>query len=174
MIDAHQNVVARYAYEPFRRVFSMSGPPRRWSGSFRVATAGLVVIFLIIGGAYFWLLHPWIAPKTAIFCDRWSMSGNNFEVWQIKNVEVLEPFATGLFIRCATDQWLVVCLDHQDYYKPEIELREEGTLVHVTHRGNHIGALETKTQTFRRTKGGQIVTMVPIRGAPPGNWWITP
>jgi hypothetical protein len=124
---------------------------------------------LVVATAWFvWQLHPWVAPGRAFDLGHWRFGDCEFQVWQRKNAEAFEPFADGLFVRRATNQWEVFCFDIQDSYSPRVELRRQGTEVLVYRGGEKRGVFDLAAHTFRRHE--QPFDPVFIALQPPGDW----
>lgn len=96
----------------------------------------------------------------------------DFQVWQRKNSDVFEPFATGLFACKHGGQWQVFLLDFQDIYHPRIKLSDESNGVIVLNGGKELGIFDKATQTFKRKSDGTVFPGVTISGVPPDDWWL--
>src|ERR1041385_3831185 len=138
----------------------------------------IVVVGVLLFGIVFaaikisWKLQPWMSSNQALELTRWRTADIELEIWQRKNETILEPFATGLFFRFhRTNQWGVVCLDHQDVYKPAIAVISNATEIIITRNGRGIGAINRSTGEYVRYSDGRVVSTCYIGGSPPGNWW---
>ena len=132
--------------------------------------AGLAAVVAVAWIA--WKLHPWMRSGDAVELGSWQLAGHDFQVWQRKNNDLLEAFATGLFVRNTTNQWQVFCLDFEDVYSPKIELQANGSQVAVLRSGTKVGDFDTTTVTFKRATDGAALNAVVISNAPPGDWWL--
>ena len=80
----------------------------------------------------------------------------DFQVWQRKNAEVAEPFATGLFARKQGGQWRAFLLDFQDCYRPHILLRKEDSGIAVLYGSEKVGFFDEAQQTYKRKSNGRL------------------
>lgn len=137
----------------------------------RVAQLAALVVILIAGWIA-WRLHPWMHSGRTVQLGSWQMGGHEFQVWQRKNNDLLEAFATGLFVRTAThDIWQVYCLDFEDIYSPKMELRVIGSQIAVFRSDTKIGDFDTTTTNFKRAIDGATLNAVVVSNDPPSDWW---
>lgn len=134
-----------------------------------VTAAGVFVVASIVW--FVWQLHPWMAPGRASSLGHWQFPDCEFQVWQRKNLSVLEPFADGLFVRQGANQWEAFCFDIQDSYSPTVKLQKEGSQVFVYRGREKRGVYDLTAHTFLRHE--QPFTAVYISSDPPGDWWVS-
>lgn len=126
----------------------------------------------LIVGLVVMALRPWMTPGQTVYIGKWQFNGSTFQVWQRKTRYLTEPFATGLFVRAQSGQWLAYCLDHQDIYRSRIGLKQQGQKVTVWKGSRVVGEFDLDTQTFSFLPIRQICQPTPIAGDPPGIWWV--
>jgi hypothetical protein len=130
-------------------------------------------LFVICLGWGIWIFQPWMATGRAVYIGTWRFGTNEFQVWQRKTDIPGEPFATGLFVRAATNQWQVFCINIDDFYSPSVQLRVEGDSVSVFKSGEKVAVFDMVTQSYRRGPLQAAHTPVLIRATvPPGDWWL--
>jgi hypothetical protein len=140
---------------------------RRYLALFAVC----LVLFILCG--ILWLLHPWIPQGQAIHWKTFVADGYEFQVWQRKNPYILEPFATGLFLKGpASAGWKVYCLDFEDVYSPSVKVRRKESRLQVFHNGKLLGTFDERFESFRLSESGQEFPVSEIQGSPPGKWWL--
>lgn len=130
------------------------------------------IVILAISAIIVWKLHPWIKPGHSIKLGEWESKGFEFQVWQIKNESLLEPFATGLFFRQKSGVWRVVCLSPEDNYRPAVRIESDGSVIAIFHRGRRVMDIDAERATIFRVPDRVEITQVEIKGNPPSNWWI--
>lgn len=144
----------------------------RLAWKIRPWVAWLLVVGIICAVAYgVWEFHPWMPVGKAVFIGSWKFGDCDFEVWQQKNAEWGEPFATGLFARKQSERWRAFLLDFEDLYHPSIMLQKEGSEVVIVHDGDRLGIFDEGLQTFKREPNGTPDKGTVIAGEPPGDWW---
>ena len=133
----------------------------------------LMTMAVIAALTFTWNRQPWMRSGSAVHLGRWKFGEVSLEVWQRKNNSFLEAFATGLFVRHGTNHlWQVFCLDIQDTFKPDIQIRMNGALIELSQSGQQLGELEPMTGTFKYGADGAIVTPGIVGSEPPADWWI--
>jgi hypothetical protein len=144
----------------------------RWKAGGKIAA--LVLAFGVVGISSWvlWRLQPWMSPDQAVHLCSERFGGYDFQVWQRKNAETFEPFASGLFVRSPDNQWRVFLLDFQDRYRPSFKLREVGSGIIVLRNGKKLGVFDRATQTFEWELNGRRSTGDALEGEPPGSWWL--
>jgi hypothetical protein len=132
---------------------------------------GFLVVCCLAWGI--WKFHPWMPAGGAVFLGKWRFGDTDFQVWQRKTAIWGEPFATGLFVRAATNQWRVFCINIDDFYSPSVHLRAEGDSVIVFKSNQKVAVFDMATQTYRHP-GQEAYTPVFLRATtqPPGGWWV--
>lgn len=136
---------------------------------------GLLVAIVLI--AFIWLgwkFQPWMSAGRAVQISSEHLGDYDFRVWQRKNTEIMEPFATGLFVCKQGGQWQAFLLDFQDTYHPSIVLRKEDAGVAVFRGSKKLGVFDVTQQTFKRDSDGASFTGAVLNAEPPGNWWLKP
>jgi hypothetical protein len=101
-----------------------------------LALLGLAVVSVV--SLVVWKLQPWMPAGRAIRLSALTLGGHDFQVWQRKNPDTFEPFATGLFVQDGTNDWRVFLLDFEDTYHPRVSLRREGSGIVVFHGGDRL------------------------------------
>lgn len=119
-----------------------------------------------------WKLHPWMQSGHAVRLGSWNIAGREFQVWQRKNNDLLEAFATGFFVRTGTNQWRTYCLDIQDHYSSKIEVRADQSQIIVLRDGVKLGDFDVPSASFKRATDGAVVNAVVISNEPPADWWL--
>jgi hypothetical protein len=64
------------------------------------------------------------------------LGDSDFQIWQRKNENITEPFATALSVHKPGGVWTAYLLDFEDLYRPKINLRKEGSAVVVFYGNN--------------------------------------
>ena len=121
-----------------------------------------------------WTFQPWMSSGRAVHIGSTHLGDYDFQVWQRKNAEVAEPFATGLFARKQGGQWRAFLLDFQDSYRPHILLRKENSGIAVLYGSEKVGFFDEAQQTYKRQSNGGLDPGVVLDSEPPGNWWVKP
>ncbi|MFO1511319.1 MAG: hypothetical protein U1F83_00130 [Verrucomicrobiota bacterium] len=106
----------------------------------------LVIAATIFGACVFvllaWLGHvfqPFMKAGSCIQLQDRHFGSYEFQVWQRKNPNLLEPFTTALFVRNkANRQWLAFSLGHQNAYSPAISLRPTNSQIAVYHGNSYL------------------------------------
>ncbi len=137
-----------------------------------VSVAVLAVLLCIMW--CLWKLHPWMRPGQAVRIGSWRLGDCDVQVWQRKNEELLEPFATGLFVRRHGSSWQVFCLDHQDVYAPRISLKRDSAGVVVLRGNQRLGVFDDASGTYHRESDGSMFKGAVLQTEPPANWWLKP
>lgn len=135
-----------------------------------IYTLTLVTILVAAVGA--WYLRPWIKPSQAHILGTWKIGDTHFQVWQRKNNDLAEAFATGLFVQNQNGQWQVYLLDFEDLYAPKIELKPDGSRIAVLRNGTKLGDFEPITAELKYPKGDRAFFPTLISNAPPADWWL--
>lgn len=122
----------------------------------------------------------------AVWCSRltglWDKPGSSFriasynsdivmEVWQIKNEEYSDLYATGLFINQSDNKWIIFCLGFDDFRFPTVAFMKKGNIIIVEKHGTIHGYYDTVNMCYRREGNPEFVQEAQIFGRPPGNWW---
>jgi hypothetical protein len=118
-----------------------------------------------------WIFHPWMPAGKAVAIGHEHFGDFDFQIWQRKNSDTFEPFATGLFACKQGGPWQVFLLDFQDIYHPRIKLSDGSSSVIVLDGGKELGIFDKATQTFKRASDGAVSPGATISGVPPGDWW---
>jgi hypothetical protein len=142
-------------------------------GARRTILAFVVVIVLVALAWAAWKFQPWMPEGHAVRLESTRLGDSDFQIWQRKNGNVSEPFATALFVRKPGGPWTAYLLGFEDVYRPEINLRREGPTVGVFY-GNHrwAGFDQERQVLTRESDGRSLVTHgVLIDSDPPGDWW---
>ncbi len=130
-------------------------------------------VTLLIAAAWgSWKMHFWTPPGRAFAIQNWKMRGYEFQAWQRKNDQVLEPFTTGLFVRKPGESWQFYQLDFEDIYRPNVILRDSGNEVGVYVGKRLLGTFDLGHGTYRRV--GQREPISEGTTENPGNWPISP
>ncbi len=119
-----------------------------------------------------WKFQPWMPPGQAVIVSTQHLGDLEFQVWQRKNPQTFEPFATGLFVRERNGPWRAYLLDFEDMYRPSIVLRKESVGISVVRDGERLGVFNQVTQTYTQESTGYSCPGAVIDGEPPGNWWL--
>jgi len=119
-----------------------------------------------------WMFQPWMPAGRTVHLSTFSLGGHDFQVWQRKNPDTFEPFATGLFVRDGTNDWRVFLLDFEDTYRPRVWLRREDSGIAVFLRGGRLGLLDERATIFTRKSDGAVFQATAIGREPPGDWWL--
>ena len=115
-----------------------------------------------------------MAAGNAVHVSNANVGDHDFQVWQRKNKEIMEPFATGLFAKRRNGKWQAYLLDFQDVYHPHVFLRKETSGIIVIENGKKLGVFDESQETFKRESDGAIFAGSVIGGDPPGVWWLEP
>jgi hypothetical protein len=132
----------------------------------------LITIVLVIFLWFNWKFRPWMPAGRAMQINNEHLEGYDFQVWQRKNTEIMEPFATGLFVRKQGEQWQVFLLDFQDTYHPSFLLQKQDSGIAILREGRKLGIFNETQHTFTRESDGASFTGNIIDAEPPGNWWL--
>jgi hypothetical protein len=134
----------------------------------------LGVLLLVFTAWGLWKVQPWMPANRAVLLGKWKFGNTEFQVWQRKNREIAEPFATGLFVRKGTNVWQSFCINIDDCYSPSIKLREEDNLILISKSFRKFAVFDTTTQTYRRItdRGPHLPMGIGVGNEPPGDWWI--
>jgi hypothetical protein len=73
-----------------------------------------------------------------------------------KNADIMEPFATGLFVRKQGGKWNAFLLDFEDTYRTPISLREEASGIVVLRGNKTLGFFDEAQQTFKRDSDNRL------------------
>lgn len=121
-----------------------------------------------------WKFHPWMPSGRAVLLGKWRFGDTEFQVWQRKNEGIAEPFATGLFVRRATNQWQSFCINIDDYYSPSIKLRQEDSHIVIFKSFRKFAVFDMTTRTYRRVSNQTPYTPmgIGVGNEPPGDWWL--
>lgn len=135
--------------------------------------AGLVTLALsaLAGGYLLWQMQPWMPGGHAVSLGTWQFEEFKFEVWQRKNSNILEPFATGVFVRKGNNSWAVCCIDIQDHYSPRIDLHKDGSKIVICHDGEKQFAYDLTAEIF--SFRGEPFAFHHSEQKPPGDWWLS-
>jgi hypothetical protein len=98
--------------------------------------------------------------------------GKRWEVWFRKNATSSEPFAAGLFIEQATNEWNVYLLDIQAIRSPRFSIGAQGTNFAVMRGPSLLGRLDQEFLRFQRVGSTEPEMPGLLHGPPPGNWWL--
>jgi hypothetical protein len=118
-----------------------------------------------------WLNHefqPWMVTGRAVHISSSRFGQHDFQVWQLKNSSITEPFTTGLFVRKQNGQWRVFMLDFEDTYRPSVTLREDASGVAILEDGEKLGTFDFQQKVLRR--GSASFDGATVYSDPPGDW----
>jgi hypothetical protein len=138
----------------------------------RIIVLLLVTIFVALITWIGWTFQPWMSAGRAVHISSTRLGEYDFQVWQRKNKDLTEPFATGLFARKQGGQWRAFLLDFQDSYHPQIFLRKQDSGIAVLYGREKLGFFDERQQTYRRESNGRLDTGAVLDSEPPGNWWL--
>ncbi len=131
----------------------------------------LTIATILAAAVGAWYLRPWIKPGQTHHLGTWQFGDTHFQVWQRKNADLAEAFATGLFVQNKTGGWQVFLLDFEDLYAPDIELQTEASTIAVVHNGTKLGDFHLATSELRYPKSTRAFYATTISNAPPAEWW---
>src|SRR5689334_6842229 len=78
-------------------------------------------------------LEPAMPAGTVVKLSAFQAGAYDLQVWQRKNENWAEPFATVVFLRHKTNStWNTYTLGIQDLYKPAIQFQTDGTNVQIS------------------------------------------
>jgi hypothetical protein len=151
---------------------SQGSPPPDYKPRWMKVLVSVIVLVLLLDVTWcLWRLHPWMRPGQAVHVVTWRLGEYEVQVWQRKNADLFEPFATGLFVRRSGSKWQVFLLDHQDLYAPRIALKRESVGVVVFRGSKRLGVLEEGGR-YRRESDGAMLTGALLQAEPPSIWWL--
>lgn|SRR5215813_3536187 len=137
---------------------------------------GLVSAFFLVAMIWFcWEFRPWMPAGRTVHLHSERIGDYEFQVWQRKNADFSEPFATGLFVRKQSGgQWQAFLVDFEDGYRPNVVLRKEGSTVTVISDDERWGHFDEKQQKVfrRRSDGDHALDPFATVPEPPGDWWL--
>lgn len=119
-----------------------------------------------------WKFQPFMPAGRGVHLGSWHVRDQDFQVWQRKNPEFTEPFATGLFVREPSGKWRAFCLRIEDLYAPRIVFREEDSGIAILRNGTKLGVFDQRAATLRLEPDGAALTGGVLDDGPPGNWWL--
>jgi hypothetical protein len=132
------------------------------------------ILALVVSAWVLWKYQPWMPSGRAVRIASRHFGNCDVQVWQRKNPDLTEPFATGLFVRRQNGPWRAFLIDFEDTYRSHIELQESDSELTVRHGSGKVGLFDEVNQTFRRALGAASDTGVLLNTDPPGNWWVKP
>lgn len=133
----------------------------------------IVTIALAFALLVAWKLQFWLPAGTAFLLASEHFASEDYEIWQRKNHEVFEPFATALFVHDrASGVWTAYCLDIQDTYQPPYSMRKAGAEIQILRGRTHVWTYETATHTLRRVRTEMTQKGIVIGSNAPGKWWL--
>ena len=121
-----------------------------------------------------WEFRPWMSEGHAVHLSDARFGDYAFQIWQRKNGSVTEPFATALFVRKTGGPWKAYMLDHQDTYRPSINLRREGSGVTVLYGKTRRAYFDEQSDIFTLYHwdgGSDVMEGLVINSDPPDDWW---
>jgi hypothetical protein len=133
--------------------------------------AGMLVLLFLV--ALLWLSYgfqPWMRKGRAVHISSSHLGRYEFQVWQLKNSSITEPFTTGLFVRKEKGQWRVFMLDFQDIYRPSVTLQEDASGVAVLENGEKLGTFDFKQEVVKHGPDGAVLDAITLTSEPPGEW----
>jgi hypothetical protein len=135
---------------------------------FKLLAVGLVLVPV---GSFLLLFRPWMTAGKAVHLGTWILESGDYQVWQRKNADLFEAFATALFVRIETNQWKAFLLDFEDTYAPRVELHGNAKSVDVIRNGKRLGSYDCLQRTFHRSSDHASMSFKLIQGKPPADWW---
>jgi len=130
-----------------------------------------ILLALMLLGA--WKLQFWLPAGTPFLLASEHFGSQHYEIWQRKNREILEPFATALFVRDNTNgAWTAYCLDIQDTFQPPYSMKKSGTELHIFRGRTPLWTYDPVKRTVRTVRTEMVQEGIVVGTNAPGKWWL--